>query len=121
VCVTEREREREEERKDFYQINNNIMSSQRAESASSRFVNAIGKKKDVQSDEAGRRPPLLSPANTRSVSDDELDLSPSNTSNAHGTRYVFTTTATSLGGSWKKQLISNQIMIHPENKKYIAI
>jgi hypothetical protein len=99
------------------------MSFDRADSASSRFVNATGEKKDDQSDEAGRRPPLLSPANTHSVSDDEVDLcSPSkNTSTAQGTRYLFTTTASSLGGSWKKELISNQRMIHPENKKYTAI
>jgi hypothetical protein len=50
-----------------------------------------------------------------------LDFFPSNTSTAQGTRYLFTTAATSLGGSWKKQLISNQRMIHPENKKYAAI
>jgi len=120
VYHTERERERKRERgRERYNKNN--MSFDRAEFANSRFVNAIGERKDVQLEEAGHRPLLLSPENSHGVSDDEVGLSLSNTSTAQGTRYLFTTAAQSLGGSWKKHPISNQRMFPPENQKYIAI
>ena len=95
------------------------MSGDRAEFASSKFVNAIGDKKDVQFAGKDLRSFRTSPDNLHGASDDESDSTPSNTSSAHGTRHFFTTT--SLGDSWKRQIISNEKLIPPGQTKYIAI
>ena len=55
------------------------MSYDRAEFASSKFVNAIGDKKDVQFAGKDLRSFRTSPNNLHGASYDEKDLSPSNT------------------------------------------
>ncbi|MGK3745684.1 MAG: hypothetical protein ACI90V_012545 [Bacillariaceae sp.] len=53
------------------------MLSGEAESANSRIVGySLGKSKDVQFDEEGHRPPLLSPEKKPGLSDDKKLMSP---------------------------------------------